>query len=50
VEWPAGHGQMGYGRYNETYRKVDGEWRIASMQLGYLRVDPLVEERKGARL
>jgi hypothetical protein len=50
VEWPEGHGQKGYGRYNETYRKVDGEWRIASLRLEYLRVDPLVEEPKGARV
>jgi hypothetical protein len=31
----------GYGHERETYRKVDGQWKIASMHLAYLRFDPL---------
>jgi hypothetical protein len=44
VEWPAGKGRVGlngYGHYIESYRKIDGAWRIASMKLARLRVDPL---------
>ena len=50
VEWPPDpetgerRGQKGYGRYTETYRKVGGEWKIATMQIDYLRVDPLPPE------
>ncbi|MDA0339216.1 MAG: nuclear transport factor 2 family protein [Proteobacteria bacterium] len=29
----------GYGHYHETYAKVDGAWRIASMTITRLRVD-----------
>jgi len=29
----------GYGHYHETYRKIDGEWRIQSMKLTRLRLD-----------
>lgn len=29
----------GYGHYYETYRKVDGRWRIATLKLVRLRVD-----------
>ena len=44
VEWPSEGdrvGFRGYGHYTETYRKVDGEWRIASLKLTRLRRDPL---------
>jgi hypothetical protein len=47
VEWPADpvtgerRGIKGYGRYDETYRKVDGAWKIASLRLTYIRIDPL---------
>jgi hypothetical protein len=35
-------GLRGYGHYLETYRKeADGEWRIATLTLTRLRVDPL---------
>ena len=43
LEWPSG-GMKGFGHERETYRKVDGAWRIASMDLSYLRVDPLPRE------
>jgi len=29
----------GYGHYHETYRRVDGRWRIASLRLTRLRED-----------
>ena len=29
----------GYGHYHETYKKIDGEWRIATCTLTRLRVD-----------
>jgi SnoaL-like domain len=41
LEWPAdpetGERRTihGYGGYEETYRKVDGAWKIASMRLSY---------------
>jgi SnoaL-like domain len=48
VEWPSASGTRrgikGYGRYDETYRKRDGVWRIASWRLTYARMDPLPRE------
>ncbi len=47
LEWPSDpetgerHGVKGYGHERETYRKVDGHWKIARMHLSYLRFDPL---------
>lgn len=29
----------GYGHYHETYRRIDGEWRIATLRLTRLAVD-----------
>jgi hypothetical protein len=34
-------GAVGYGHYQEEYRKVEGIWKIAFMRLTRLRVDPL---------
>jgi hypothetical protein len=48
VEWPPDpetgerRGFRGYGGYEETYRKVDGAWRIASMRITHRRVDALL--------
>jgi hypothetical protein len=36
--------QMGYGREYETYRKVDGTWKIAHWRLRYDRLDPVPRE------
>jgi hypothetical protein len=36
---PEGH--IGYGQYRETYRRVAGEWLIASLVLTRFRMDPL---------
>jgi ketosteroid isomerase-like protein len=50
VEWKSDpetgerRGFKGCGRYHETYRKVDGEWKIATWRLSYLRMDPLYPE------
>jgi hypothetical protein len=50
LEWPsdpengARNGTVGYGHERETYRKVDGEWKIASYNLSYLRNDALPRE------
>jgi len=46
VEWPqfdsgSRVGLTGYGHYLEEYAREDGEWRIASLRLVRLRVDPL---------
>jgi hypothetical protein len=44
VEWPSDAdrvGLRGYGHYTETYQKVGGEWRIATMKLTRLRPPPL---------
>jgi len=30
---------IGYGHYHETYRKIAGKWRIATLRLTRLRVD-----------
>jgi len=42
LRWPAGapmREMHGYGHYHETYEKVDGRWRIKTIQLSRLRVD-----------
>ena len=39
VIWPNGVRLDGYGHYHETYRKADGEWRIASSTLTRLHTD-----------
>jgi hypothetical protein len=50
IEWPpdpetgARRGYRGYGHEHETYRKVDGEWKIATWRLSFLRMDPLPRE------
>lgn len=34
----------GYGHYHETYRKeADGQWRIATLLLTRIRVDPITD-------
>lgn len=47
IEWKpdpvTGHrrGQQGFGYEYETYRKVDGVWKIAGWRVHYARLDPL---------
>jgi hypothetical protein len=47
IEWQADpatgerRGQQGFGYEYETYRKVDGEWKIAEWRVHYIRMDPL---------
>jgi uncharacterized protein (TIGR02246 family) len=37
--WENGQDTHGYGHYHESYEKVDGQWRIKTMRLSYLRMD-----------
>ena len=37
--WEDGSQNHGYGHYFETYEKADGQWRIKTMKLSYLRVE-----------
>jgi hypothetical protein len=42
LRWPEGgpiRSMHGFGHYHETYERVDGEWRIASLRLTRLRRD-----------
>jgi len=39
LRFPDGRELHGYGHYHETYEKLDGRWRIASLDLIRLRVD-----------
>jgi uncharacterized protein (TIGR02246 family) len=39
VRWAEGQDTHGYGHYHETYEKTDGQWRIKTMKLSYLRMD-----------
>jgi hypothetical protein len=39
VNHPSGSITHGYGHYRETYKKVDGKWKIASLHLTRLRVE-----------
>jgi uncharacterized protein (TIGR02246 family) len=39
IIFPDGSRLHGYGHYRETYRKEDGEWRIASLAITRLRLD-----------
>ena len=34
-------GQQGFGYEYETYRKIDGAWKIAAWRVHYIRMDPL---------
>jgi hypothetical protein len=38
-------GLVGWGYYEERYRRVDGEWRISYMRLTRLRIDPVYGEQ-----
>lgn len=37
--WPNGRTLKGYGHYTQTYRRVQGEWKIATSTLSRLQVD-----------
>ncbi len=42
LRWPEGGPVKtlhGYGHYHETYRKIDGAWRIQTSRLSRLRLD-----------
>ena len=38
---PSARGMYGFGHYEEEYRRVDGEWRMARLRLRRLRLIPL---------
>jgi hypothetical protein len=40
---------LGWGHYHESYRKVAGEWRIASMKLTRVRQDFTAQEGEARR-
>lgn len=40
----SGRGFVGYGHYEEEYRKTSSGWRISLLRLTRLRVDPLPQE------
>lgn len=40
-EAPESAGYIGYGHYEEEYRRQEGHWRIAYSRLSRLRIDPL---------
>jgi hypothetical protein len=49
LEWPSNpdgerRGYRGYGHEYETYRKLDGVWKIATWRLSFIRMDPLPRE------
>ncbi|MBT2249057.1 nuclear transport factor 2 family protein [Arthrobacter sp. BHU FT2] len=48
LEWPdqpaVGRGYYGYGHYEEEYRRIDGEWRMAILRLRRERAIPLAGE------
>jgi hypothetical protein len=50
LEWPLDpetgqrRGYRGYGYEYETYRKVNGVWKIATWRLSFIRMDPLPRE------
>ena len=55
VEFPPGangerFGLQGYGHYTEEYVREGGEWRIASLLLTRLRIDPLSGGLPGVHL
>jgi hypothetical protein len=47
VEWPSHddrrNGVTGYGHYSESYVVEDARWRIASLRLDRIRLDPLAD-------
>jgi SnoaL-like protein len=52
LRWPDGsplRAMHGYGHYHETYTKIDGEWRIATLRLTRLRVDLELNEPLNGR-
>ena len=58
VDWPDGpspreapehRGFFGYGHYEEEYRRIDGDWKIALLRLTRLRIDPIPHEHPKPR-
>ena len=49
AEWQGYRGFRGYGHYEEAYRRIDGQWRIAFVRLTRLRVDGVPVDTPSAR-
>lgn len=49
AEWQGFRGFRGYGHYEESYRRVADEWRIASVRLTRLRLDGVPVDGPPAR-
>ena len=58
VDWPDGpspreapghRGFMGFGHYEEEYRRLDGDWKIGFLRLTRLRVDPILHDHPKPR-
>ena len=49
-ETPGSKGFFGYGHYEEEYRRVDGEWKIAFLRLTRLRLDPIPVDAPAPRM
>lgn len=47
IRWPDGTTLHGFGHYQETYRRLDDGWRIASSTLTRLLVDLVAGTGKG---
>ncbi len=48
-EAPGHRGFIGLGHYEDEYRKIDGEWKIAYTRLSRLRLDPMPHDHPVAR-
>jgi len=42
VRVPGQRGILGYGHYEEEYRKEEGGWKLAFLRLTRLRIDPII--------
>lgn len=49
-ETPGSNGFFGYGHYEETYQRVDGEWRISFLRLTRLRLDAVPVDAPAPRM
>ncbi|MEZ5744279.1 MAG: nuclear transport factor 2 family protein [Sphingomonadaceae bacterium] len=54
IEWETAHPRFGWksilgrGHYHETYRKEQGEWRIATLMLTRIRLDTTMPDEGAA--
>ena len=48
VEVPGARGFIGYGHYEDEYRRVDGIWKFSSKRLSRIRIDPIPDDQAPA--